>query len=134
MKLTFLLTLLLCLALSSARATGDNSTVSDELKQFLKKAEYIVVCEKKGMTLFVVESLLGSKKRGEIQAHYETNLPPPYTISPEESWKDLLIWLPSLHRLAYYRIEDGRFEWFDAKDRKNRFVKLSDLRAYYKKK
>lgn len=121
-------------AMFSAGAAEDRSTVSDELKQFLKKADYVIVCEKKGMRLIVVESLLGNMEEGETFAHFADDIHPPFAISPKETWKDVVIWLPTLDRLAYYRVDDGVFEWFDARNKENRAVKLDDLRTYLKNK
>jgi hypothetical protein len=80
------------------------------------------------MKLIAIECFKGNKKLGELLAEYSNDPPPPYTITPEESWRDLIIWSPARKVLSYYRIQDGQFEWYEAKDPKNRSVKIADLR------
>lgn len=128
----FALLLMLILSLRAFAVSSDESqTVSKELEQFLQGAEYVIVCEKQEMKLVVIESLLGHKKAGTIQAVYKSNLPEPYTIKPEATWRDLLIWLPKERQLAYYRINNGEIDWFDAKGKSNRKVTIETLRRHF---
>lgn len=109
--------------------------LSDELRAFLEEAEYVIVCEKRGMKLIIIESLLGPQRVGDIQAIWkeEESLPGPHRIDPDETWKDLLVWLPGRKRLAYYRITDGSFKWFDATSQQNRNVTVDSLRQHFSK-
>jgi len=50
-------------------------------------------------------------------------------IRPEETWTDLVVMLPNLSRLAYYRIDKrGYIDWHDAENPKNRWVSVKDLK------
>jgi hypothetical protein len=101
--------------------------VSDELITFLKGAEYVLVCKKRGMKLYVAETLKGSQRPGSVFTTFSSS----DRIDPSETWTDLIIYLPRPGRVAYFRVSsNGVIDWFDARNPNSREVLLSDLRLY----
>jgi hypothetical protein len=116
-----------CAALSPRDSS--RTTVSDELVTFLKDAEYVLVCKKRGMKLYVAETLKGSQRPGSVFATFSST----DRIDPSEIWTDLIIYLPRAGRVAYFRVSsNGVIDWFDARNANSRWILLNDLRLYYR--
>jgi hypothetical protein len=108
------------------------TTVSSELVTFLNQADYVIVCRKKGMKLYIMETLKGSLQVGRVYATFSRSSNPRFDIDPNQTWTDLVVRVPG--RFAYFPISPGGvIDWIDAKDPQHRRVLLRDLREYYRR-
>jgi hypothetical protein len=123
----------LCACSTRPEAPPPETTVSKELITYFERADYILVCQKRGRKLIVIDVLKGPQKTGQTFATYLQKGSDDFGIKTEETWTQLVVMLPNLSRLAYYEIDkSSRVDRFDAQNKKNRYVLLSDLKKHYK--